>query len=110
MFYLHTRLYTVDSGFISMPNSLYYDLYTSEDTDPTTGNTKKLSHGLFETEMWYGDKSTIYSDEELTWVLRGGFYGFNNMIKESGVFYFSLVSDSKGGPRGSQSFRMVISP
>ena len=99
-----------ESGFSSMPNSLYYDLYTSEDVKPETGSTRKLSHGMYETMSWYEDKSAIYIvEKETNWILRGGFFSFNNTIKESGIFYISFSPDSKGGPRGSQSFRLVIS-
>ena len=94
------------SGFVTMPESKYYDKYTSDNINTACNGNICLSHGLSETAGWYSDSSKIVS-EEYPWMLRGGAYSNG---KTSGVFSFGLNSFFVGGPNLSDSFRLVISP
>ena len=99
-----------ESGFNTMPESKYYDLYTPEDIDTLCNETNCLSHGLYETLNWYGDAFSVFSSNTyLSWVLRGGFYGYNRTDGETGIFYFTITPIYNGGPSNSQSYRIVIS-
>ena len=94
-----------NSGFISMPDQLYYNRYTSSDINTACNGNLCLSHGLSETGGWYNDYKTMIS-EQYPWMLRSGYYGDNT---HAGVFHFNytiLVGEADNG----FSFRLVISP
>ena len=89
-----------------MPESKYYDLYTSNSTSTACNGSECLSHGLSEIAGWYGDAQTMVS-EEYPWLLRGGYYGNNTY---AGVFGLNPSTTALGGPVGVGSFRLVLSP
>ena len=68
------------SGFVTMPESKYYNKYTSNDVYKACNGGECLSHGLSETSGWYNDARTMVS-EEYPWLLRGG-----------GFFLFDFVN------------------
>ena len=88
------------SGFISMPESKYYDKYTSDNVLTACNGNECLSHALSETAGWYNDyQYTVTSTS--SWYGRGGHYE-NNI--GGGVFDFS----SGNGAIGSTgTFRLV---
>ena len=94
-----------NSGFKSMPESKYYNKYTSSSASTACNGGVCLSHGLSETRGWYGDAATMIS-EEYPWMLRGGYYG---NTADAGMFYFYHSSTALGGYLSSNSFRLVLS-
>ena len=95
-----------DSGFSTMPESKYYDLYTSNSTSTACNGSECLSHGLSEIAGWYGDAQTMVS-EEYPWLLRGGGY---DDTSRAGVFHLYPSTSTVGGPISIYSFRLVLSP
>ena len=96
------------SGFTTLPDSKYYDVYSS---DVFTGNfmtniflcTLATCGGqaLNETTGWYGDSSSfVYSSS--AWFHRGGYYNGS----ASGIFFFY---DNAGGSGSTFSFRTCLS-
>ncbi len=94
-----------DSGFISMPESKYYNKYTSNDPMTACNGSECLSHSLSEASGWYGDYHNMVS-EQYPWLVRGGYFG--NDIG-AGVFSFSRAV-VLGAPGSNLSFRLVLSP
>ena len=92
------------SGFENMPESKYYDKYTSDNIKEACNGSECLSHGLSETRGWYNDAQTMVS-EEYPWLLRGG--GYSSLIN-GGVFYFDHASEL-GSVGNRISFRLVMS-
>ena len=97
-----------NSGFTTLPDSKYYDVYSS---DVFTGNfmtnislcTLATCGGqaLNETTGWYGDSASfVYSSS--AWFRRGGYYNGS----ASGVFSFYY---NAGGGNSSFSFRTCLS-
>ena len=90
------------SGFVTMPDSKYYDIYLISSNTlcrvATCGG-----HALFETEGWYSDVD-YFVDESGSWFIRGGCY-YNE--SEAGTFYYGHTGGGKGD--GSFGFRSVIS-
>ncbi len=82
------------SGFSSLPNSKYYDNYTSS-------STTYYGHALSETSGWYSD-SAIFVNSVWTWFIRGGVCGHT---AAAGVFNFSYGT---GVAFSSYSFRVVV--
>ena len=95
-----------NSGFESMPESKYYNKYTSNSASTACNGSVCLSHGLSETAGWYGDVQTMVS-EEYSWLLRGGYYNSGNNY--AGVFYFG-PGGYTGNASPNGSFRLVLSP
>ena len=91
-----------NSGFISMPESKYYNKYTSNNTSQACNGGECISHSLSEINGWYNDYIDIVN-EERQWLFRGGDYHHNN---NAGIFYFSAAS-VMGGPSTIGSFRLV---
>ena len=89
------------SGFILMPESKYYNKYTSDDMSIACNGNECLSHGLTEVRWWYNDGHT-FSNEEYPWIARGGSYSDN---VGSGIFYFQPFIT--GGQHEYAPFRLV---
>ena len=90
------------SGFTSMPESKYYDRYTSNNLLIACNNNICLSHGLSEMSGWYNDsQDRIY--ERYSWTLKGGSYRGSS---ESGVFAFSIEN---GAYSERNTFRLIMS-
>ena len=94
------------SGFESMPDSIYYNKYTSNDINTACNGSTCLSHGLSETAGWYNDYRTMVS-ETYPWLLRGGSYTTTNSL--AGVFVFGTNDWYVGDANTSGSFRLVMS-
>ncbi len=93
-----------ESGFLTMPESKYYDKYITSDVNTACNGSICLSHGLSETAGWYNDYHNTVN-ETYSWLLRGGIYYSSS--SGAGVFNFGQhigVSGSNG------SFRLVMSP
>ncbi len=93
-----------NSGFVSMPESKYYDKYTSDNISTACNGNECISHALSETSRWYNDNLYMES-ENYVWNLRGG--GFPT--SSSGIFYITDNS-SNGNVDNGDSFRLVIAP
>ena len=89
------------SGFVSMPESKYYDKYTSDDLIKACNGKECISHGLSETVRWYDDNLNMES-EDYVWTLRSG--GFKTL--SPGIFYITDNS-SNGNMDSSDTFRLV---
>ena len=86
-----------NSGFVSMPESKYYDKYIDENV------SNSLGHGLLELGGWYGDYHSLVR-EEYPWQLRGGVY---SSVVNAGIFNFEVSNSAIGGPSNNNSFRLV---
>ena len=93
------------SGFEAMPDSIYYNKYTSSDINTACNGGVCTSHGLSETAGWYNDYRTMVT-EQYPWLLRGGGYGNNT---GAGVFYLHPSTSAIGGALSYGSFRLVMS-
>ena len=93
-----------NSGFSTMPESKYYDLYTSNSVSTACNGSVCLSHGLSETAGWYGDGQTMVS-EESPLLVRGG--GPAALASSAGVFNFG---NGSGDANSYNSFCLVLSP
>ena len=97
-----------NSGFTTLPDNKYYDVYSSNiftGTSTTNINFCTLAtcggHALNETAGWYSDSSRfVYSSS--AWFRRGGYYNSS----ASGIFYFYYHS---GTNVTSFSFRTCLS-
>jgi len=83
-------------GFTTLPNTKYYNVYTSESAYRTSG----LQHALTETKNWYDDRG-YFAGSNNPWFIRGGRYYDES---SAGVFYFdysTATSDPEDGSRVS---------
>ena len=89
------------SGFSAMPDSKYYDKYTT--TDMLTACSGGICYGqsLSETNNWYSDTNVFVSSNS-SWLLRGGRY-----IIDVGAGAFGY-GDTSGGAVSYYGFRMVM--
>ena len=89
------------SGFSAMPDSKYYDKYTT--TDMLTACSGGICYGqsLSETNNWYSDTNVFVSSSS-SWLLRGGRY-----IIDVGAGAFGY-GDTSGGAVSYYGFRMVM--
>ena len=95
-----------NSGFVTMPESKYYNKYTTNNVNTACDGKECISHSLSETSEWYNDYH-IMVNETYPWLLRGGYY--NTTADDAGVFYF--VNNAITGDAGiNKSFRLVLSP
>ena len=62
------------SGFTTLPNSKYYDLYTSSNPLTACNGGVCFGHALFETSGWYNDYADFVSSN-YPWFVCGGYYG-----------------------------------
>ena len=90
------------SGFVSMPESKYYDKYTSDDASTACNGSACISHALLETLQWSTNGSNMVNNM-LSWFLRGGYWGDGNpsLFVFSHSYYF-------GGDYSAYSFRLVM--
>ena len=95
------------SGFASMPDTKYYDKYTSDNVSTACNGNECISHGLGETSGWYNDFSYMVNDVYL-WLLRGGSYA-TSPGNYAGVFYFNSGFYTLGSASNSNSFRLAMS-
>ena len=90
-----------NSGFTSMPESKYYDKYTSDNILIACNGKECLSHSLSEANEWYSDYHNMINDIR-SWLICGGRYA--NDIG-TGVFAYN---NPTGDSSLYTSFRLVI--
>ena len=91
------------SGFTSMPEGKYYDLYTSGSALTACNGGNCYGHALGETSFWYDDMPSFVS-AGYPWLQRGNFF---TSEADSGVFN-SAVND--GSASILHTARLVITP
>ena len=91
------------SGFSSLPETKYYDLYTTADVTTACDGGICYGHALSETKNWYGDRVTVASSNA-SWYFRGG--SRDNAAGEGGIFYSSPYN----GSHGSIATRLTFVP
>ena len=89
------------SGFVAMPNTIYYDKYTTSDVNTACNGEACTSHSLSEIAGWYSDYHAMVN-VTYPWLLHGGCY-YSSTI--AGAFSFN-VSGGNVGTNGS--FRLVM--
>ena len=93
-----------NSGFTSMPDSIYYDKYTSDNLNNACNGKECISHSLSETSGWYSDYHIMVTDV-YQWLVRGGYSLTSN--KGAGIFHFGTNSWDTGVANHGGSFRLV---
>ncbi len=73
------------SGFSSLPNSKYYDKYTSDNTIIACNGNECLSHALGETTRWYYDNYSM-PNQNSSWLSRGN--ESRNANRQTGIFTY----------------------
>ena len=73
-----------ESGFTLMPESKYYNKYTSDNIDTACNGKPCLSHALSETKFFYNDSSSMIN-QAYPWLVRGGHIDDNS---STGLFYY----------------------
>ena len=92
-------------GFSTMPESKFYDKYTSDNILTACNGKECLSHGLSETVGLYNDDNYMVS-QQYPWMTRSGVYDNG---RTSGVFYFHVYNYSSSGAADLWcSFRLAI--
>ena len=88
-----------------MPDTKYYDKYTSDNLLTACDNKECLSHGLSEIMGWYEDRQLEYNAER-PWIVRG--YGVYPSVSSglSGIFAIN-VSVNSGSHDSGAVFRLV---
>ena len=92
------------SGFTSMPESKYYDKYTSSVASEACNGVICKSHALSETLGWYSDYDSMISETH-PWPLHSGSYGSSD---NAGIFSFGPSNSSINGTFRDKSFRLVM--
>ena len=87
-----------NSGFEIMPESKYYDKYTSTIISEACNGKICFSHALSETSFWYNDVFTTFTETSM-WMLRG--------VNSSYGLFASNVNNGQG--YSNDSFRLVLS-
>ena len=91
------------AGFSKMPESKYYDLYTSNNALTACNGEICYGHALSETSNWYfGDKVFIHIYNP--WMARGGLYKDN---KRAVIFNYNV---NDGSSINGNSSRFAITP
>ena len=91
------------SGFTTLPDSKYYDNYTTTNLLTACNGGICYGHGLSEVSNWYGDYFNLV-DASNPWFLRGGhFYSGSS----AGTFNFSSDFGSADGFRAARSVLVV---
>ena len=90
--------------FSTMPESKYYNKYTSDDVLTACNESECLSHGLSETTGWY-NKGDYFVNEKTSWLIRSGYFGINY---DSGIFMYYASLLARGRRASGNTFRLVI--
>ena len=90
-----------NSGFTSMPESKYYDLYTTDSILTACNGDVCLGHALNETKGW-DSGYFAFLNETNPWPFRGGGYNDKNFAN------FNYINDSIGNSYGTHGFRIAI--
>ena len=91
------------SGFIEMPESKYYDLYTTEDASTACESGICYGQALSETSGWYADIAAFVSSSS-PWMGRSGTYGYETY---AGVFNFIFNNGVEDGRSFSSHFTIT---
>lgn len=91
------------SGFTTLPDSKYYDDYTSTNLLTACNGGICYGHGLSEVSNWYGDYANFVNASS-PWFKRGGYY---NNDSSAGTFSFNNHSGSANITRAARSVLVV---
>ena len=91
------------SGFEVMPESKYYNEYTSNEIKISCNGKICLSHTLSEISNWYNDYFSVF-DKNNSWINRSGYYSNSS---NAGLFF---LGSTQSDQNITCSFRLVISP
>ena len=91
------------SGFSKMPESKYYDLYTTTSASTACESGICYGHALSETSGWYADNA-YFVDSGYLWMSRGSRYDFST---NAGVFNFR---SNNGNAASYNSARFTVAP
>ena len=91
-----------DSGFTTLPDSKYYDNYTTTDSLTACNGGICYGHGLSEVSNWYRD-SDLFVLGSSPWFLRGGYIVGSN----AGSFNFINYGGDAGSNRAARSVLVV---
>ena len=89
------------SGFTTLPDSKYYDKYTTTNSLTACNGGICYGHGLSEVSNWYGDYHNFVNDST-PWFVRGGRY-YND--SSAGTFSFYYYN---GGAYSNRAARSVL--
>ena len=90
------------SGFTTLPDSKYYDNYTTTNLLTACNGGICYGHGLSEVSNWYGDFAVFVSASK-PWFLRGGFFDNGSY---AGTFGFSNYGN--GNAYNNRAARSVL--
>ena len=88
------------SGFTTLPDVKYYDLYTTTTISTACNGGPCYGHALSEVNNWYTDGNTFLNSSNV-WIRRGG----QSLNNTSGIFSFARTN---GGSISNSSSRAVI--
>ena len=91
------------SGFTTLPDSKYYDKYTTTNSLTACNGGICYGHGLSEVSKWYGDVAFFFSGKS-PWFHRGGCYGDGS---NAGSFDFGLNGGSASSEGAARSVLVV---
>ena len=86
------------SGFATLPNSKYYDDYTSTNLLTACNGGICYGHGLSEVSNWYGD-FTYFVIDNFPWFGRGGYYNDGSNAGSFGFYYSDGSANSRWAAR-----------
>ena len=92
---------TNKGGFSTLPDSKYFDIYTSS----TCTVAMCGGHALNETQGWYSDTSTEFVSSGSPWFIRGGSY---QDTSGSGLYFRQAKDGSSSQYRGSRITIIVV--
>ena len=87
------------SGFSSLPEAKYYDLYTTEDITTACDGGICYGHALSETAGWYGDYAGFVNAVR-PWFFRGGYW---SNAADAGVFFSDYTVGHANGHCASRA-------
>ena len=91
------------SGFTTLPDSKYYDNYTTTNSLTACNGGICYGHGLSEVRGWYDDRASFVR-AGYPWFLRGGSYGDGS---GAGTFSFGTYDGSASDYRAARSVLVV---
>ena len=91
------------SGFGTLPDSKYYDDYTSDNSLTACNGGICYGHALSETASWYSDYDTYFVYSNYPWFKRGGYHSDGAKAGAFNSTYNNGISNS------NYSFRLVLS-
>ena len=92
-----------DSGFTTLPDSKYYDNYTTTNSLTACNGGICYGHGLSEVSNWYGDYALFVRGSN-PWFFRGGVC---DNVSGAGTFYFNYNNGFANNYRAARSVLVV---